>query len=71
VLTLLILVAGATAARAEDGYELWLRYHRVADAARLKHFQTFSKRPIADECGPPANTLEHYMSINLRFVPGN
>ena len=39
--------------------------------ASVLYFQTFSKRPIADECGPPANTLEHYMSINLRFVPGN
>ena len=35
-LTLLILLAGAAGARAEDGYELWLRYHRVADTARLQ-----------------------------------
>jgi alpha-glucuronidase len=39
--------------------------------ASVLYFQTFSKRPIADDCGPPADTLEHYMSINLRFVPGN
>jgi alpha-glucuronidase len=39
--------------------------------ASVLYFQTFAKRPIADACGPPANTLEHYMSINLRFVPGN
>ena len=28
------------AARAEDGYELWLRYHRVADAALLKQYRS-------------------------------
>jgi alpha-glucuronidase len=38
--------------------------------ASVLYFQTFAKRPIADACGPPANTLEHYMSINPRFVPG-
>jgi alpha-glucuronidase len=39
--------------------------------ASVLYFQTFSKRPIADDCGPPAETLDHYMSINHRFVPGN
>ena len=75
-LTLLILLAGASAASAEDGYELWLRYHQEEEAkwwrdASVLYFQTFSKRPIADECGPPRDTLEHYMSINRPFVPGN
>ena len=39
--------------------------------ASVLYFQTFSKRPIADSCGPPKDTLEHFMSINLRYVPGN
>jgi alpha-glucuronidase len=38
--------------------------------ANVLYFQTFSKRPISDACGAPAETLEHYMSINLRYVPG-
>jgi alpha-glucuronidase len=38
--------------------------------ASVLYFQTFSKRPIADACGPPAETLQHYMSIDLRYVPG-
>jgi len=39
--------------------------------ASILYFQTFSKQPIApDACGPPADTLEHFMSINLRYVPG-
>ena len=39
--------------------------------ASVLYFQTFAKRPIQDSCGPPADTLEHYMSVNLRYVPGN
>jgi alpha-glucuronidase len=39
--------------------------------ASVLYFQTFSKRPIADACGQPTETLEHFMSINLKFVPGN
>jgi alpha-glucuronidase len=39
--------------------------------ASVLYFQTFSKRPIQDSCGPPAETLEHYMSITNRYVPGN
>jgi alpha-glucuronidase len=37
--------------------------------ASVLYFQTFSKRPIQDSCGPPANTLEHYMSISSRYAP--
>ena len=39
--------------------------------ASVLYFQTFSKRPIQDSCGPPADTLEHYMSINQPLtLPG-
>jgi alpha-glucuronidase len=37
--------------------------------ASVLYFQTFSKRPIRDACGPPQQTLEHFMSINHRFAP--
>ena len=39
--------------------------------ASVLHFQTFSKRPIADACGPPPDSLDHYMAIDRRYVPGN
>jgi alpha-glucuronidase len=39
--------------------------------ASVLYFQTFSKRPIKDACGPPAESLEYYMAIERRFVPGN
>jgi alpha-glucuronidase len=44
--------------------------HWWRDASVL-YFQTFSKRPITDACGPPADTLEHFMAPNPRVVPGN
>ena len=37
--------------------------------ASVLYFQTFSKRPIQDACGPPQHTLEHYMSIDNRYAP--
>ncbi|WP_205502394.1 alpha-glucuronidase family glycosyl hydrolase [Rufibacter psychrotolerans] len=38
--------------------------------ACLLYFQTFSKRPIPQELEKPANTLEYYMSLDPKFVPG-
>ena len=38
--------------------------------ASVLYFQTFSKRPIEDSCGPPAESLEHYKSIDWRYAPG-
>jgi alpha-glucuronidase len=37
--------------------------------ASVLYFQTFSKRPIRDDCGPPPHTLDHYMSITHRYAP--
>jgi alpha-glucuronidase len=39
--------------------------------ASVLYFQTFSKRPIQDACGPPEHSLEFYESIERRYVPGN
>ncbi|BET67555.1 alpha-glucuronidase family glycosyl hydrolase [Opitutales bacterium ASA1] len=39
--------------------------------ACLLYFQQFSKRPLPEGVEPPAHSLEHYMSINLRYVPGH
>jgi alpha-glucuronidase len=38
--------------------------------ASVLYFQTFSKRPIEDDCGQPPHPLDHYMSIVSRNVPG-
>ena len=39
--------------------------------ASVLYFQTFAKRPIQDACGAPEHSLEYYMSIDSRYVPGN
>src|SRR6185436_18319287 len=39
-LAALIALIFSSAARAEDGYELWLRYHRIDDAALLRTYQS-------------------------------
>ncbi|WP_018479476.1 alpha-glucuronidase family glycosyl hydrolase [Pontibacter roseus] len=38
--------------------------------ACLLYFQTFSKRPIPQDLEKPAHTLEHYMRLDPKFVPG-
>jgi alpha-glucuronidase len=35
----LLLFSAAARLHAEDGYELWLRYHRISDAARLAQYR--------------------------------
>ncbi len=39
LLTLLLMLTVVPGLRAEDGYELWLRYRPVADAALLEHYR--------------------------------
>ncbi|GHA76291.1 alpha-glucuronidase family glycosyl hydrolase [Pontibacter akesuensis] len=38
--------------------------------ACLLYFQTFSKRPIPADLEKPAHTLDYYMSLDPKFVPG-
>lgn len=39
--------------------------------ACLLYFQTFSQRPLPPSVGKPAHSLEHYMNIELKHMPGN
>jgi alpha-glucuronidase len=48
-----MLAAGVpAAARAEDGYDLWLRYRRVADAARLAEYRAALTSVVAQGSSP-------------------
>jgi len=38
--------------------------------ASILYFQTFSGRPLPDGYEEPEHTLEHYMAVEKRFVPG-
>ena len=39
--------------------------------ASVLYFQTFARKPIPAGFEAPEHTLEHYMNINNRYVPGN
>ncbi len=39
--------------------------------ACLSYFQQFSKIPLPEGVEKPAHTLEYYINLNPRFVPGN
>jgi alpha-glucuronidase len=39
--------------------------------ACLLYFQTFARRPIPPGLEKPEHTLDYYMNINNRYVPGN
>ncbi|MDX5438327.1 MAG: alpha-glucuronidase, partial [Pontibacter sp.] len=38
--------------------------------ACLLYFQTFSKRDIPQDLEQPAHTLEYYMQLDPKYVPG-
>jgi alpha-glucuronidase len=44
----------AIAARAEDGYDLWLRYQRVGDQQKLNSYRTLVKGWMVDNASPTA-----------------
>ena len=69
-LTVLILLAGAAAARAEDGYELWLRYHRVADAARLKQYQAAIGELLVEGRSPTTQAVSSELQRGLAGLLG-
>src|SRR5687768_6117482 len=69
-LTLLMLLAGAAAARAEDGYELWLRYHRVADAARLKQYQAAIGELLVEGRSPTTQAVSSELQRGLAGLLG-
>jgi alpha-glucuronidase len=39
--------------------------------ACLLYFQQFSKRPLPAGVEPPEYDLQHYIDVDLRFVPGH
>src|SRR5688572_8326654 len=69
-LTLLMLLAGETAAHAEDGYELWLRYHRVADATRLTQYQASIGELLIEGRSPTAQAISTELQRGLAGLLG-
>ncbi|HET6568236.1 MAG TPA: hypothetical protein VFG50_09760, partial [Rhodothermales bacterium] len=55
ILAVLLALLAAPAVWAEDGYELWLRYHPISETALLQHYRA-SVSELVMEAGSP--TLE-------------
>src|SRR3954466_8643760 len=66
-----LLAAGL--AQAEDGYELWMRYHPIADDATRAHYREAASEivpPGAKRSGPPVTTLTPVQPELFRGLPG-
>jgi alpha-glucuronidase len=59
-----------SAARAEDGYDLWLRYPLVADAARLAEYRGAISRIVVQGESPTLRAARDELSRGLRGLLG-
>ena len=65
------LVLGmAPAARGEDGYDLWLRYRRVADPARLAEYRAAAAELVVDGRSPTLDAVRDELGRGLRGLLG-
>src|SRR3954454_16366794 len=65
------LVASAPASvRAEDGYELWLRYGRVADAARLAEYRAAISSLVMPGASPTLRAARDELVAGLSGLLG-
>jgi len=64
------LLAGAAPARAETGYELWLRYPRVADAARLQEYRAAIAGLVVAGESPTLAAARRELSMGLNGLLG-
>ena len=71
-LTVVLLAALAlpTAARAEDGYELWLRYVLVSDATRLAQYRAAVTGVMVAGDSPPVQAARDELTRGLRGLLG-
>jgi alpha-glucuronidase len=51
-LVILLALLAAPGARTEDGYALWLRYHRIPDRALLEHYRASITELVMEESSP-------------------
>src|SRR6476620_62603 len=67
---ILLAVAAPVAARAEDGYDLWLRYHLVADAARLAEYRGALRRLVVEGDSPTLRAARDELVTGLTRLRG-
>jgi alpha-glucuronidase len=67
---ILLAVATPLAARAEDGYDLWLRYRLVADAARLAEYRRALGCLVVDGDSPTLRATRDELVTGLTGLLG-
>ncbi|HEU4722473.1 MAG TPA: alpha-glucuronidase family glycosyl hydrolase [Gemmatimonadaceae bacterium] len=65
-----MIALGASAARAEDGYDLWLRYQRVSDAARLAEYRAAATQLVVGGDSPTMNVARDELVTALTGLVG-
>src|SRR4051812_42326895 len=66
----LFAIVVPSAARAEDGYELWLRYHQVADANRLTEYRAAIQRLVVTGDSPTLRAARDELLVGLGGLLG-
>src|SRR5438067_5199519 len=69
---LALLIAAPLSLRAEDGYELWLRYRQVADAARLAEYRAAITQLVVPgaDASPTLAAARDELTTGLRGLLG-
>ena len=67
---IILAVALPVTARAEDGYELWLRYRRVADAARLAEYRAALSSVVVQGTSPTLTAVRDELVAGLSGLLG-
>jgi alpha-glucuronidase len=70
LLALALVASAAAPARAEDGYALWLRYTRVADAARLAEYRAAAARLVIPGSSPTLLAARDELRRGIRGMLG-
>lgn len=69
-LALVLALSGAAAARAEDGYELWLRYRPPADARLLAGYRASLVGLLASDASPTLRAARQELQRGLAGILG-
>jgi alpha-glucuronidase len=70
LLLVLLLIGAVSPARAEDGYELWLRYRLVSDASRLAEYRAAITHIVIDAASPTLSAVLDELTVGLRGLLG-
>jgi alpha-glucuronidase len=67
---ILLAIAVPSATRAEDGYDLWLRYRLVGDAARLAEYRSALRRLVVQGDSPTLSAARDELVTGLTGLLG-